>query len=37
MDQAGIEPPAGLPIDLKTLRNAEAIVVQEHIGLGDEL
>ena len=37
MDQAGIDLPAGLPIDLETLRNAWAIVVREHIGLGDEL
>jgi hypothetical protein len=36
MDHAGIDLPAGLPIDLETLRNAEAIVVREHIGLSNE-
>ena len=37
IDQAGIDLQAGLPIDLETLRNAEAKVVRENIGLGDEL
>ena len=37
VDQAGIDLPAGLPIDLETLRNAQAEVVRENVGLGDEL
>ncbi len=37
MDQPGIDLPAGLPIDPETLRHAEAKVMREHIGLGDEL